>query len=202
MEEKILESTNAEQIEQAAPEAAPATAEQAAAAEQTATTEQQAENTAPFSVADVQPAAGSAPAPANLESASAHQQSEVAHPEEAGKGTVSAAAEPAVSSPAASSSNQSPAAAVVPAGSASAVIPPATMQSLLQRAKEVLQLRKRKKLEKILALAKTKGKIANDDVQKLLRVSDATATRYLAQLVQEGKLRRVGPPKGARYEPA
>jgi len=36
------------------------------------------------------------------------------------------------------------------------------------------------------------GSISNDDVQKLLGVSDATATRYLDELEKEGKLRQIG----------
>ncbi len=34
--------------------------------------------------------------------------------------------------------------------------------------------------------------ITNDDVEELLDVSDATATRYLSELEDEGKLRQVG----------
>ena len=73
-----------------------------------------------------------------------------------------------------------------------------------------IQFRKRAKLEKIVKLATEKtldhggsGKksITNDQVQKLLYVSDATASRYLLQLVKEGKLKKVGPDGRARYEP-
>src|SRR3989344_3180944 len=63
----------------------------------------------------------------------------------------------------------------------------------------VTQTRKTlERLEKILAFAKTRKQITNDDIQKLLRVSYATATRYLARLVKEGKLRREGKPKIGR----
>lgn len=34
--------------------------------------------------------------------------------------------------------------------------------------------------------------ITNDEVEKLLHVSDATATRYLAELEKRGKIRQVG----------
>ena len=37
-----------------------------------------------------------------------------------------------------------------------------------------------------------KGKITNDEVEKLLHVSDATATRYLDMLEKEGKIRQEG----------
>ncbi|TAK58113.1 hypothetical protein EPO17_00375 [Patescibacteria group bacterium] len=36
-------------------------------------------------------------------------------------------------------------------------------------------------------------KITNDDVQKLVSVSDATATRYLDELEQEKLIRQIGP---------
>ena len=65
-----------------------------------------------------------------------------------------------------------------------------------------IQSRKAKKLTKIVEYVKAKSSVTNDEIQKLLRVSDATATRYLAQLVREGKLRRVGDSRTeTRYEP-
>ena len=55
------------------------------------------------------------------------------------------------------------------------------------------QIKKRRdNLEKIEALAKTKRRISNEDVETTLKVSDATATRYLEYLVSLGKLSRVG----------
>jgi len=75
-------------------------------------------------------------------------------------------------------------------------------RSFLAKALASIQFRKKAKLEKILKLATEKHSITNDNVEKLLRVSDATATRYLAQLVREGRLRKVGPDGRARYEPA
>lgn len=38
----------------------------------------------------------------------------------------------------------------------------------------------------------TKGKITNDEVEKLLHVSDATATRYLSLLEREGTIKQFG----------
>lgn len=76
---------------------------------------------------------------------------------------------------------------------------PSLIKNLLLRAREKIQFRKRKKLERILKLAQEKGKITNNDVEKLLRVSDKTAERYLGQLVKEGKLARQGKPKNAFY---
>ena len=60
--------------------------------------------------------------------------------------------------------------------------------------------RKSKKLEKIMVLAVKKRQITNDDVQKLLRVSDATATRYLKELVRQGRLRQSIAGRGSFYE--
>lgn len=60
------------------------------------------------------------------------------------------------------------------------------------KARATIQERRRKKLEKILEALAVKGKITNDEVEKLLRVSDATATRYLSTLEKEGKIQQVG----------
>jgi hypothetical protein len=84
---------------------------------------------------------------------------------------------------------------------APAPTPTASISSYLSRALDKIQFRKRAKLDKILRLAAKKKSIKNDDVEKLLRVSDATASRYLAQLVKEGRLRRVGAQKQPTYEP-
>ena len=65
-------------------------------------------------------------------------------------------------------------------------------RDLLTKARATIQDRKRKKLEKILEMLNTKEKITNDEVEKLLHVSDATATRYLSELEKQGKIRQVG----------
>jgi|SRR3989344_1179276 len=45
------------------------------------------------------------------------------------------------------------------------------------------------------------GRVTNDDIQKLLGVSDATATRYLETLEKEGLIRQVGGEgRGVYYE--
>ncbi len=56
--------------------------------------------------------------------------------------------------------------------------------------KQKEEVEERKK--KILELLKEKDKITNDEAQKLLGVSDATATRYLDELEKEGKIKQVG----------
>ena len=44
---------------------------------------------------------------------------------------------------------------------------------------------------KILELLNQKTKITNNDVEKLLEVSDATATRYLDELEKSGKIKQI-----------
>ena len=53
-----------------------------------------------------------------------------------------------------------------------------------------------------MVFARAQGGVTNDQVEKLLRVSDATASRYLAQLTKTGRLRLVkAVGRGARYAP-
>ena len=76
---------------------------------------------------------------------------------------------------------------------AQATVPaPSFFHDLLLRARAKIQDRKRKKLDKIMAKFMVRNKISNDDVQKLLYVSDATATRYLTALEREGKIKQAG----------
>lgn len=74
------------------------------------------------------------------------------------------------------------------------------IHSLLVKAQAKIQSNKQKKLSEIIQLAQKKQTIKNDDVQKLLRVSDATATRYLVKLVEQGYLTRIGSPRDAKYQ--
>lgn len=85
----------------------------------------------------------------------------------------------------------------------SVVVPPSklTPKELWVRFREKVIERKSKKLEKIVALALKDKQITNDDVEKLLHVSDATATRYLQELVRQGRLKRSGTTSGITYEP-
>ena len=46
--------------------------------------------------------------------------------------------------------------------------------------------------EKILGLFGSTDQITNDDVQRALKVSDATATRYLDELEKIGAIRQIG----------
>ncbi len=65
-------------------------------------------------------------------------------------------------------------------------------RELLAKGRAKVQEKKQKKLDKIMELLNTKDKVSNADVEKLLRVSDATATRYLSALQKQSKIRKVG----------
>lgn len=51
---------------------------------------------------------------------------------------------------------------------------------------------KRENLDKLRDYIKGKERITNDEVEEILSVSDATATRYLDELEKEGLLEQVG----------
>jgi hypothetical protein len=74
------------------------------------------------------------------------------------------------------------------------------IRALLAKAQAKIQFNKQKKLDKIIPYAQKKKIIANEDIQKLIHVSSATATRYLVKLVQQGRLARIGNPRDARYQ--
>ena len=65
-------------------------------------------------------------------------------------------------------------------------------RELLVKARKIIQFRKRKKLDKIMTLFAKQTKITNDQVEKFLHVSDATATRYLNTLEKENKIKQSG----------
>lgn len=81
------------------------------------------------------------------------------------------------------------------------IIPPQNkIRELLTKARNAIQTRKRKKLEKIMTLFAKQTNITNDEVEKLLHVSDATATRYLTILKKENKIKQSGKTgKGVSY---
>jgi ribosomal protein S25 len=67
---------------------------------------------------------------------------------------------------------------------------PASTEAKIEQKEE-----NKKKILKELTLRQAQGgnaRISNNDVQKLLGVSDATAERYLNELEKEGKLKQVG----------
>ena len=65
-------------------------------------------------------------------------------------------------------------------------------RQLLITARNAIQFRKRKKLDRVMSLFQKQSKITNDEVEKFLHVSDATATRYLSILEKEGKIKQNG----------
>ncbi|MEI7463135.1 MAG: hypothetical protein WCK03_01920 [Candidatus Taylorbacteria bacterium] len=74
------------------------------------------------------------------------------------------------------------------------------IHNLLIKAQAKIQFNKQKKLDNLVQFAQKKRIITNSDAQKLLRVSDRTATRYLVKLVQQGRLTRTGDPHDAKYQ--
>lgn len=56
-----------------------------------------------------------------------------------------------------------------------------------------------KRKERILKKAKEEGSINNDGVEDLFCIGNTTASRYLSQLVEEGKLERHGSGRGTYY---
>ncbi len=53
--------------------------------------------------------------------------------------------------------------------------------------------------KKILEFLRENEKMANNDIEKLLDVSDATATRYMNELEKEQKVRQIGKTGNAVY---
>lgn len=75
-----------------------------------------------------------------------------------------------------------------------------SIRELKVGAEIAIQNRKRKKLDHIMTLFAKRTNITNDEVEKLLHVSDATATRYLSVLEKEGKIKQTGKTgKGVSY---
>jgi predicted HTH transcriptional regulator len=69
---------------------------------------------------------------------------------------------------------------------------PNLARQLIAKARLAIQNRKRKKIDRILDLFAKRTNITNDEVEKFLHVSDATATRYLEILEKENKIRQTG----------
>ena len=65
-------------------------------------------------------------------------------------------------------------------------------KDLLGKARSAIQSRKRVKLDHLMTLFAKRTNITNDEVEKFLHVSDATATRYLEILEKENKIKQVG----------
>ncbi len=67
--------------------------------------------------------------------------------------------------------------------------------ALARRSRNTILVRSEKKAknkEQILVFLKENEKIKNNDIEKLLNVSDSTATRYLDELEKEEKIKQIG----------
>ena len=62
----------------------------------------------------------------------------------------------------------------------------------LEIANQVREENKEKAKDKILELLRERGRISNDDVEKLIGVADSMATNYLDELEKEGKILQHG----------
>ena len=67
-----------------------------------------------------------------------------------------------------------------------------SLKNILEKCKQIIFQRKQKKLEKLFYFIQTKKKITNADVCKFLRVSQATATRYLDSLEKQNRIKQTG----------
>jgi len=65
--------------------------------------------------------------------------------------------------------------------------------------KEDIDSKKQASKEAILDILEERGKVANQEIEKALDISDATATRYLQELTKEGKIKKQGEGKGVYY---
>jgi hypothetical protein len=97
------------------------------------------------------------------------------------------------------SSSPTPTSEPLPGPALIEVPPPKSASYFLTLALESIQFRKKRKLDKIMKFVAERGSITNDQAEKLLHVSDATATRYLHQLVQKGSLKRNGMTSDSKY---
>ncbi len=75
-----------------------------------------------------------------------------------------------------------------------------SIRELFTKAQLAIQNRKRKKIDRVMTLFAKQTTITNNEVEKFLHVSDATATRYLSTLEKEGKIKQSGKTgKGVSY---
>jgi len=71
--------------------------------------------------------------------------------------------------------------------------------SSLRKANAARLKKKEEAKEKILELLNKQGRITNDEVEKMLGVSDSTVQRYLQELVGENKIEEKGKTRGIFY---
>lgn len=154
-----------------------------------------------------QPAAEEAPVapmpaevPAQEALAPTEPQSE---PQEIPEAAPEMASEPPPSSPEPSTPAPQPsqsASVPTPAAATSSALPPAA--PLRAKALAAKRAKADARRDGIVERARARKTVTNNDVQLHCRVSDATATRDLEQLVKDGRLKRMGKQKRPTYEPA
>ncbi|MEA2089091.1 MAG: winged helix-turn-helix transcriptional regulator [Patescibacteria group bacterium] len=66
------------------------------------------------------------------------------------------------------------------------------IKSLLKKAREHIQKRRQKRLDKILIALKEKNKLSNREIKKIVRISEATITRYMDILEKQNKVKQIG----------
>lgn len=76
-----------------------------------------------------------------------------------------------------------------------------TLSLYQAQADKAVQARIHARLDRVLAAAQEAGRITNDEVEEMFCIGDRTASRYLRQLVADGKLERHGKGRGTYYEP-
>jgi len=75
----------------------------------------------------------------------------------------------------------------------------AVFRNIQARGRSKIQTNRQEKLDKLIQFAQKKQIIDNEEIQMLLHISSATATRYLEDLVKEGRLASEGSPRHAKY---
>ena len=76
----------------------------------------------------------------------------------------------------------------------------AAFRDIQARGRSKIQTNRQEKIDKLIEFAQKKQIIDNEEIQILLHVSSATATRYLEDLVKEGRLVSEGSPRHAKYK--
>lgn len=74
-------------------------------------------------------------------------------------------------------------------------------EQLNQEALAAIKVRIEMRKNRIMEAANALGKITNDGVEDLFCISDRTASSYLRQLTEEGRLERQGSGRGTYYVP-
>ncbi|GMQ95498.1 MAG: hypothetical protein BMS9Abin13_615 [Patescibacteria group bacterium] len=70
-----------------------------------------------------------------------------------------------------------------------------------KRGRQTIQERIQKRKNRIMVQAEKAGRITNDDVEDMFCISDSTATNYLSELEEEGKLTQKGSGRSTYYTP-